>query len=438
VKCLRYLQYFPRPTDAETAKSLNEVLRKLFARGEAISATDSDNKSNAEYAILFESCNLVILYGPDGDKELKENVVTLLGNSIGFKDANIRSLGLDALDRLTRLDGSAPSLIHQATVIASLKDKDISVRKRALDPLFAMTDECAETEFEAFDSALQSNAQSFANFELPSSANHSQLDKYGFPPFENQTQTQSHSQSDEFGFPLTKTQTQTQSHSQSDEFGFPLAKTKTQTHSQSDEFGFPLTKTKTQTQTQSHSQSDVFEFPLTKTKTQTQSHSQSDEFGFPLAKTKTQTQNHSQSDEFGFPLTKTKTQTQSHSQSDEFGFPLAKTQTQTQSHSQSDEFGFPLTKTQTQTQSHSQSDEFGFPLTKTKTQTQTQSHSHFDPFESTTEGTIALSLVSPRRTTDKLQVWILLRKSLKGLASLFPTRHTPSNLLPTLVSLLGS
>lgn len=140
VKCLRFLQYFRCPTDREILESLTEVLRKLLARGEAVSASDSINKSNAEHAILFETCNLIILYGTDGDRDLKDNVVTLLGNFIAVKDANIRYLGLDAMGRLARLDGPGPTQIHQATVITSLKDADISVRKRSLDLLYMMTD----------------------------------------------------------------------------------------------------------------------------------------------------------------------------------------------------------------------------------------------------------------------------------------------------------
>eukprot|EP00604_Paraphysomonas_vestita_P001033 CAMPEP_0174821540 /NCGR_PEP_ID=MMETSP1107-20130205/9052_1 /TAXON_ID=36770 /ORGANISM="Paraphysomonas vestita, Strain GFlagA" /LENGTH=853 /DNA_ID=CAMNT_0016038711 /DNA_START=353 /DNA_END=2914 /DNA_ORIENTATION=- len=140
VKCLRFLQYFRCPTDQGTLDTLNEVLRKLVARGESVSASDSVNKSNAEHAILFETCNLVILYGTDGDRELKENVLALLGRFIAVKDANIRYLGLDAMGRLARLEGPAPTQIHQATVITSLKDADVSVRKRSLDLLYVMTD----------------------------------------------------------------------------------------------------------------------------------------------------------------------------------------------------------------------------------------------------------------------------------------------------------
>lgn len=44
------------------------------------------------------------------------------------------------MGRLARLEGPAPTQMHQATVITSLKDADVSVRKRSLDLLYVMTD----------------------------------------------------------------------------------------------------------------------------------------------------------------------------------------------------------------------------------------------------------------------------------------------------------
>lgn len=141
VKCLRFLQYFRCPTDPQVLESLNEVISRLVARGETAAAgSDSVNKSNAEHAVLFETCNLVIMYGTDGDPAIKEQVVSLLGRFIAVKDANIRYLGLDAMSRLARTDGPRPTQVHQATVITSLKDADVSVRKRSLDLLYMMTD----------------------------------------------------------------------------------------------------------------------------------------------------------------------------------------------------------------------------------------------------------------------------------------------------------
>jgi AP-2 complex subunit alpha len=139
VKCLRFLQYFRMPNDPAMVEALQDVILKLLVRGDNIPA-DSLNKSNAEHAILFETCNLVILYGHDVEPQIKEKVVNFLGKFIAVKDANVRYLGLEAMGRLVRTDGPSAAQRHQDTVITSLKDADVSVQKRALDLLFVMTD----------------------------------------------------------------------------------------------------------------------------------------------------------------------------------------------------------------------------------------------------------------------------------------------------------
>jgi len=62
---------------------------------------------------------------------------------VALKEANIRYLGLDAMARLAKVDGTLAKIKEQLTTIQySLhKDLDISIRKRALDMLFVMCDE---------------------------------------------------------------------------------------------------------------------------------------------------------------------------------------------------------------------------------------------------------------------------------------------------------
>jgi AP-2 complex subunit alpha len=83
--------------------------------------------------------------------------MTLLGRFIAIRDGNIRYLALESVARLAKLEGPVCIQKHQvcrsvtlmlcthrdseqATVLVSLKDADISVRKRALDVLFLMCD----------------------------------------------------------------------------------------------------------------------------------------------------------------------------------------------------------------------------------------------------------------------------------------------------------
>ena len=69
------------------------------------------------------------------------NASILLGQFILAKETNIRYLGLDAMAHLAACSSSlTPVKKHQDTIILSLKDRDISVRRRALDLLYSMCD----------------------------------------------------------------------------------------------------------------------------------------------------------------------------------------------------------------------------------------------------------------------------------------------------------
>jgi AP-2 complex subunit alpha len=49
--------------------------------------------------------------------------------------------GLDMMNKLVRREGTHVAKGHQSTVLDSIKDSDVSVRKRALELLFSLTDE---------------------------------------------------------------------------------------------------------------------------------------------------------------------------------------------------------------------------------------------------------------------------------------------------------
>ena len=101
---------------------------------------DNVNETNASHAVLFDAVNLIILYGGDADARLREGAIKRLGQFISVRDGNIRYLGLESMARLAKLEGADPVQAHQQTVLTSLRDADISVRKRALEVLFLMCD----------------------------------------------------------------------------------------------------------------------------------------------------------------------------------------------------------------------------------------------------------------------------------------------------------
>ena len=95
---------------------------------------------------MFEACNLIIhhcsLPNDVGNSKLRDQAVTLLARFISVREPNIRYLGLSSMTKLAKL-GDVGHLIaeHQNRILFTLKDGDISIRRRALDLVFAMCNE---------------------------------------------------------------------------------------------------------------------------------------------------------------------------------------------------------------------------------------------------------------------------------------------------------
>ena len=153
IKLLKFLQFYPHSALAaspgkdvsDAAKQQQQQVGQVFTIVSKIltetDVSDSINKSNADHAVLFEAVNLIVIWGRGGPANLREGAMRLLGKFISVREPNIRYLGLMTMARLAQLEGSADSIKkHQATVLVSLKDADISVRRRALDLLFVMCD----------------------------------------------------------------------------------------------------------------------------------------------------------------------------------------------------------------------------------------------------------------------------------------------------------
>lgn len=139
VKLLKILQYFPAPADRARAQHLAEVLGKILA---ATEVTKSVNKNNADYSILFEAVALVTHLNLQGVKVLQEQTLALLGRYVGVREPNIRYLGLEAMARFAAVEGAVPGLRpHLPKIQYSLKQADVSIRRRALDLMFALADQ---------------------------------------------------------------------------------------------------------------------------------------------------------------------------------------------------------------------------------------------------------------------------------------------------------
>ena len=154
VKLLRLLQYYPPsgsfspyltsyPTsdsyldDPMIRSTLLQVLEAIM--NNSAEQTRNMQHNNAQRAVLFEAIGLAIHL--DSSSPLVSTAAVLLARFISSKETNVRYLGLDTLAHLAaRADSLEHIKKHQAHVISSLRDRDISVRRRALDLLYSMCD----------------------------------------------------------------------------------------------------------------------------------------------------------------------------------------------------------------------------------------------------------------------------------------------------------
>ncbi|KAJ9084078.1 hypothetical protein DSO57_1028047 [Entomophthora muscae] len=137
VKVLRLLQYYPPPSDRQLLQKINNILHAIISSSQ--DQSKNVQHTNAQNAVLFEAISLAIHL--DSESTLVAESTYLLGKFISSKETNIRYLGLEAMAHLAAYSSSVEAIKdHQDTVIASLKDKDISVRRRALDLLYSMCD----------------------------------------------------------------------------------------------------------------------------------------------------------------------------------------------------------------------------------------------------------------------------------------------------------
>ncbi|KAM0791971.1 hypothetical protein ACM66B_000474 [Microbotryomycetes sp. NB124-2] len=137
VKLLRLLQYYP-PSEDETIRSmLNSVLEKILQ--DSADTPKNAQHNNAQKSVLFEAINLAIHL--DTESTLVHYAAHQLGRFINAKETNVRYLGLDTMAHLAARSESLEAIkIHQDVIIQSLRDRDISVRRRGLDLLYSMCD----------------------------------------------------------------------------------------------------------------------------------------------------------------------------------------------------------------------------------------------------------------------------------------------------------
>ena len=144
IKVLKILQLFRPPEDEGLLQVVNESLMKVITGTEV---GNNVNKNNADHAILFEAINLVIHYKDKAFEMLRKDILVLLGRFISVSESNIRYLALETMGRLSNNEVISSYLIqkHLNTILYSLRDRDASIRRRALDLIFLLCDQDSAT-----------------------------------------------------------------------------------------------------------------------------------------------------------------------------------------------------------------------------------------------------------------------------------------------------
>ncbi|KAK2185380.1 hypothetical protein NP493_239g10012 [Ridgeia piscesae] len=140
VKLLHLLQYYPAPEDATVRNRLTECLETILNKAQEPPKSKKVQHSNAKNAVLFEAINLIIHM--DCDANLLVRACNQLGQFLQHRETNLRYLALESMCLLATSEFSHDAVKkHQETVITALKtERDVSVRQRAVDLLYAMCD----------------------------------------------------------------------------------------------------------------------------------------------------------------------------------------------------------------------------------------------------------------------------------------------------------
>lgn len=122
--------------DDETKEGLIKIIGTILSNMKETPKNTQHN--NAQNAIISEAVRMVIYLG-DPSKSLFNETAQTLSTFIVSKETNFRYVGLGLMSHLAKVDPKA-SQEYQDTVFQALKDKDIGVRRRALDLLYSLCD----------------------------------------------------------------------------------------------------------------------------------------------------------------------------------------------------------------------------------------------------------------------------------------------------------
>lgn len=151
VKLLRLLQNYPPPDDPGVQGRLMECLETILNKAQEPPKLRKVQHSNAKNAVLFEAISLIIHMDSPQTQQILVRACNQLGQFLQHRETNLRYLALESMCLLATSEFSHDAVKkHQETVINALKtERDVSVRQRAVDLLYAMCDKTNAEEIVA-------------------------------------------------------------------------------------------------------------------------------------------------------------------------------------------------------------------------------------------------------------------------------------------------
>lgn len=142
VKLFRLLQNYPPPDDPGVQGRLMECLETILNKAQEPPKLRKVQHSNAKNAVLFEAISLIIHMDSQQTQQILVRACNQLGQFLSHRETNLRYLALESMCLLATSEFSHDAVKkHQETVINALKtERDVSVRQRAVDLLYAMCD----------------------------------------------------------------------------------------------------------------------------------------------------------------------------------------------------------------------------------------------------------------------------------------------------------
>lgn len=141
VQLLALLRVYPKvPDEAQGVEAkLHNVFTSIWKRDTSHTMTADVHESNALYAVQLEAIRLAVHLDPSS------YVVTRSAANVGrlltSPQSNVRYLAMEVMTLLAQnMPSLQPIQLHSDMIFVSLSDKDISVRRRALDLLYAICD----------------------------------------------------------------------------------------------------------------------------------------------------------------------------------------------------------------------------------------------------------------------------------------------------------